>query len=313
MAFGMMLEKRAWKDGPMLSSIANLFGRFLPVAPSSPGPVPSAAEVAHYRRLREAGRRLNGRIIDTLPRRAMQGIGKAIGVFKRGALVFDSETVADIFTDCCFYDWVEDGANVVERYAADEPPPTDPDEREMLNAMTRARYSILELYESVPGKGIRAKDLRTGEDRFVIDVNLSLSGRWSGWCLAARLLPMDRFWMTSGAAMPMAPGLSDAFSSGGALDALVEEEDACGLLDDHGLILALVRCALETGSEEHIGYSRDLDPSSRAVPTAVRPQLPQIISLPPPRRPSRNAPCPCGSERLYKRCCGKDGLKRRSA
>lgn len=24
-------------------------------------------------------------------------------------------------------------------------------------------------------------------------------------------------------------------------------------------------------------------------------------------RPSRNDPCPCGSERKYKRCCGKDG------
>jgi hypothetical protein len=309
-----MLEKRAWKGGPMLESLADLFERFRPAALSSPGPVPSAAEVAHYRRLREAGRRLSRSIIETIPGRVFDGIGEAIGVSKQEVVEMDSEAMIDIFTDCCFYDWIEDGVNTVERYAADESPPADSDEREMLDAMTRARYSILELYEAVPGKGIRAKDLRTGEDRFVIDVNLSLSDRWSGWCLATRLLPVGRFWMTSGAAMPMAPGLSEALAPGGVLDALAEdEEEARGLLDDHGVILSLVRCALATGSEERIGYSEDLDPSSLDVPPAARMVSPQVIDLPPPRRPSRNAPCPCGSERLYKRCCGKKGRKRRSA
>lgn len=35
------------------------------------------------------------------------------------------------------------------------------------------------------------------------------------------------------------------------------------------------------------------------------PQRPKILSNPEPAVPSLNAPCPCGSGKKYKRCCGE--------
>jgi hypothetical protein len=252
-------------------------------------------------------------IAETVPRRAMEDIGVALDLMDGHTLVLDSEVTVDIFTDSCIYDWVEDGANVVQRYAADRLPPADTDEREMLDAMTRARYTILSVGKQVPRKGIHARDLRTGKDVFVIDMNLSLSDRWSGGCLAARLLPLGRFWMTSGTALPVAPALAEAFLPGGVLNNSPYEEEARAFLDVPEIILGFVGCAIATGSTGRVAYSEDLEPTGRSVPQTALAQHRQTAELAPPRRPSRNAPCPCGSGRQYKRCCGRERRARRTA
>jgi len=48
------------------------------------------------------------------------------------------------------------------------------------------------------------------------------------------------------------------------------------------------------------------DPHLRGVHwISSAPDPPRAASLPKPPAPSRNAPCPCGSGRKYKRCCGR--------
>ena len=68
--------------------VSGLFRGPLPEAASRQ--VPTAAEVRHYRRLREAGRRLNGRMIHTLPRRAIGEVGAALGMLRGNTLVLDA-------------------------------------------------------------------------------------------------------------------------------------------------------------------------------------------------------------------------------
>jgi len=299
----------------MLLEMGRLLRTLVTGGQPADGLVPTAGEVRRYRRLRMAGRRLSNKIVKTIPERALDDVGGALGMLDRRTFVFDSEAEVNVFTDCCLYDWVEGGANLVERYAAEGPPPANADEREALDAMTRARYTILELDGSVPRKGVRAIDLRTGERLFVIDINLSLCREWSGECLAARLLPFGRFWMTSGAALPLAPGFPEAVMLASAMSDPdhLEAGDILRLLDDPVGVLALVRCALETGSGESMGFSEDLDSSGREVLATAPPVFPRAIEYSSPRRPARNAPCPCGSGRQYKRCCGSSRHSKRSA
>lgn len=79
-------------------------------------------------------------------------------------------------------------------------------------------------------------------------------------------------------------------------------EDETGVLfaDPHRTALVFVRTLLEHGTSEHIKYQIwgedgaevDEHGSSQTVTASA---------------PGRNSPCPCGSGKRYKRCCGGKG------
>jgi hypothetical protein len=51
---------------------------------------PAREDVERYRRLRALSPDLNRRIFETLPRRAYEDIGKALGIWHEGVLMFDN-------------------------------------------------------------------------------------------------------------------------------------------------------------------------------------------------------------------------------
>lgn len=301
----------------MARGIKGLLERLRILSPIAP--TPSRGNVEHYMRLREAARRLNTELLATIPRRAMDDIGKALGIVRGDTFVFDSEEISDAFTDCCLYDWIDGGRNLVRRYAEEEPPPQDPDEREALSAMLRARYTILDIKECVPETGARAVDGPAGRELFVLDMGLSRSSWMEGMMtLAARILPVGEFWMTSGCALP----ITDLFPF--ALLKNVSPDNVLGdmgeLFNEPRIRLTVIRSCLESGAPGHVRYAAgsaseddfdlgdeaDLDESlvsDSASAPFLRGQL---------QRPSLNAPCPCGSGRRYKRCCGRGKRARAS-
>jgi hypothetical protein len=75
---------------------------------------PATNDVERYRRLRAVSRQLSDRIARTIPARAFDAIGEALGMLRDGMLVLDSEDMSAVLADCCLYDWFEDGRNLVE-------------------------------------------------------------------------------------------------------------------------------------------------------------------------------------------------------
>ncbi len=57
---------------------------------------PTRTDVERYTRLRAAGRELSTKIVKTIPKKAMLEVGAAIGILKRGVLVFDSEDMSSV-------------------------------------------------------------------------------------------------------------------------------------------------------------------------------------------------------------------------
>jgi hypothetical protein len=86
---------------------------------------------------------LNSKIVRTIPKRAYDDIGDAIGVLHNGVMVFDTEDVAGVLMDCCIHDWFEDGRNLVERYAETHPAEQETDDAFLLSAYTQAQYRLL--------------------------------------------------------------------------------------------------------------------------------------------------------------------------
>ena len=253
----------------------------------------SSADVERYRRLRTVSQRLNARISATVPREAFYAIGRAIGILRNGTLVFDDEGTKSVLMDCCIYDWMKDGKTVVQRYAESQAPPAGTDEHYLLQAYLKATFRILLPQSFLPGAGAQCRDALWKEDIFIMDLGLS-QGASTGQDspLAARTIPLGDCWMTSGAVLPTSSAAIAA-----AKQILEHEEFQSSEIPDSSTIaLAMVRTSLKFGAAQRIRYQNI---QSQSEGTGDHP-----TARPGAGVAGRNSPCPCGSGKRYKRCCG---------
>ena len=260
--------------------------------------IPSSSDVERYQRLRRRARDLNHRILKTIPRIALHEVGEAIGILHRGALVFNSEDETHIHMDCCLYDWMQNGKNLVEKYAENHPVAPGTEEEELLHAYLQAQYRIVIPQSAVQGAGAYSVDLLSAEEVFIMDIGLSFNPLDVAY--ATRTIPLGQFWITSGAALPTGRTTIE-----NAIDRLNKERLLVDgkFTDPHKATLILVRTLLEDGASRYIAYE---DAENHQEPRFHRKR--DGADAPEQRvsayTPGRNSPCPCGSGKRYKRCCG---------
>jgi hypothetical protein len=63
---------------------------------------PNPTDVNRYRRLRALGRALNQKVLDTVPPRAFNAIGDAIGMRRHGTMVFETEDESSVLETVAF-------------------------------------------------------------------------------------------------------------------------------------------------------------------------------------------------------------------
>ena len=241
---------------------------------------PSPADVERYLHLRAVSVEITTKIIKTIPGRALDEIGDALGIMRDGVLVFESMDMSNVLLDCCLYDWFEGGRNVVQRYADEHPAKPGTDEEFLLNAFRKAKFSLLVPQSAVPGAGIHclealnlkkagslpgdSEQVRGGAGRefnkrtemFLMDVSLSRTVDCTQVALATRTIPLGEFWMSGGGALPLTNNAST-------LQALNDLN-----LDKHkifggpgGRALMIVRTCLEAGVADHVRYETLSGPS----------------------------------------------------
>jgi len=157
--------------------------------------------------------------------------------------------------DHAIYNWRPQGKNVIERYLAEARPDEQSLERQWLEAALRARHSIILVVGIVPGFGVQARDVLTGDAVLVADVSFSQSAS-EGLCLATRLLPFDEFWITAGAALPVVDERA-LLEIGRYVDRVCPKaKDARNLSRDRALLLEsfISRTCLLARSSQHIRY-----------------------------------------------------------
>jgi len=264
-------------------------------------------EVARYERLRAASRRLNHRILKTLPRQAAGEIGAALGILRNEVLVFDTMDVTSVLMDCCLFDWVRGGKNAVERFAGNPFAPLSADERYLLQAYQKARYRLLFVETQARGAGVGCLDILANERIFLMDVAFSESvPEGAPLALATRTIPLGPYWMTSGAGLPIANKETVA-----ALRRKLHIiGDDVSKMDPHLLSLEVVRTCLDSGAAEHVRYEGPESPEEEEededYPVRLDSRPPHGDGSRTSRKAAgRNDPCPCGSGKKYKRCCLK--------
>jgi SEC-C motif len=260
----------------------------------NPAFTPSWSDVERYKRLRSLGKDLNHRMVQTIPRETPYAVGEAIGILHKRVLVFQTEDMSGVLMDCCLYDWPLAGKSCVQRYAETHTLVPGSDEHELLQAYLRAEYRILVPKARWRGAGVYFTDAFSEDQFFVMDVGLSQSPLDPEMALASRIIPLGAYWMTGGVGLPMTTEARETAYRRLAAEGLLVD----GIVTDRRrMALVTVRTCLETEAAEHVVYE---DPGGRARRDTTAGHAPRR-SIP---APGRNDPCPCGSGKKYKKCCG---------
>lgn len=253
--------------------------------------------LAAYRRLRQVRLSLNNALVKSLDKGAIEECGRKLGLLRRGTLVLDSEQELAVLMDYAIFDFRKGGRNAVQRYLAASSSAPESDERILLEAMTEARYGLFQVVEVKRGLGVAVRDILRGDTGFLVDIGFGDTAR-EDFVLATRVIPQPDFLITGGAALPVIGGALAQIRAGLARKYDPEATDFAHLTPEQetDLTTLVVRTLLASGLSSRIAYQ---DPTQGTAggqaPTGV----------PKARRVGRNDPCPCGSGKKFKACCGR--------
>jgi len=248
--------------------------------------------LARYRRMRSASREMNSALIERCAPRVEQA-AKDLGVWVNGAIVMDIDKSC-VLMDRAIYDCPEGGRNAVERLAAEHPPVPGSDAQTVLGAMQLAFFSLFQVREVVKEVGVRVTDILRDREHFLADVALSQTAV-EGLVLASRVLPFEDFIMTTGAALPVETTV---------LEWVADCLNRCNLTDDDlrnlpreawsEIEAKVIRACLDSSGDQRITYESAPGGTGEAADSTAAVHV------------GRNDPCPCGSGKKYKKCCGKN-------
>jgi len=250
-----------------------------------------------YKRLRAKQKSLNLLLTKRLSREAMLEGGQALGLVRNGIFVFDTEEESSVLMDYLIHSYIWEGKSVVERYVSENPPRSASDEDLLLNAMLAARYSLFSIERIEPGLGAWTRDLLRGSQGLIVDVGLSKSVERNAVFAAHLLSPVPEFSMSSGAALPVHRDslkiLIDAFGS--QFRETFEQIETLPAKERSRFTAFIIRTLLNSGASQYIRY-HDVPNTLSRMPGADAAAT---------KKPGRNEPCPCGSGKKYKKCCGR--------
>jgi hypothetical protein len=254
-----------------------------------------AEQFSRYRQIRELGRELSRDLVKRIPKALLLERAKALGLVRRGVLVFSTEDESCVLMDHCLYFHRPNRPSVVDQYASEFMEKSSPDEKTLLQAMRQAHFSIFSVERAVSGFGVDVIDIFSNERFFLFDQSFSRTAR-RRTVLASRIIVFEGIHMTTGAALPMSREIMEP-----ATYRLIDEmgirrwEDLSGLspADRSRFETIVLQSCLQHDAASHIGYHELDQPVSSGTGMKEPTQ-----SFP------RNAPCPCGSGKKYKKCCG---------
>lgn len=166
-----------------------------------------------YARIRHAQRELNSTLTKSLTKKAIVESAKRLGFWRKGRLSFETEDDSDVLMDFAIHDYRPGGKNAVERFILNHGAELAVEQDFILDAMTRARFTLVEIGRPVGPSAVEAHDLLYHEDFLLADEGLAMTAD-DGVTIAARIVPLGPFSMTTGAPLPFDPDLAGAFLAG---------------------------------------------------------------------------------------------------
>ncbi len=263
--------------------------------------------LTRYRTIRETTFGINNHLVTKIPKSLMDECAKKLGFTRGKTFVFESESEMAVLMDYCLYYPGPDGRNLVAKYLEESPPPSGSDKMAVLQAMTRAYYSLFEIEGVERGVGVAVRDVLRNETGLIVDIGFG-NTVGPGIALATRVKPIEGILTTGGAAFPV-DGQTAA-----RIIATLKPAFNVATFDFHRitpqqeaeLAAIVIRACRTSGMSSHVAYEepRALAGSARSLSSAGPRELASPTSIATRSRAlGRNDPCPCGSGKKFKVCC----------
>ena len=163
----------------------------------------SRAEVlTRYRHFREINKRHHSAVLNLLPKDTVISQARRIGLAQGKTLVLDSIDDLNLVFDLLIYTAPKDRSRAIDRYARAARLAPETDEALVLEAMRRARFSIISSVRRHTVAGLIVKDLFRGFEFWLVDEGLE-SSLPDEAVLATRLYTLEGFAMTAGVLVPL--------------------------------------------------------------------------------------------------------------
>ena len=158
----------------------------------------SRAEVlTRYRHFREINKQHHSAVLNFLPKDTVISQARRIGLAQGKTLVLDSIDDLNLVFDLLIYTAPKDRSRAIDRYARAARLAPETDEALVLEAMRRARFSIISSVRRHTVAGLIVKDLFRGFEFWLVDEGLE-SSLPDDAVLATRLYTLEGFAMTAG-------------------------------------------------------------------------------------------------------------------
>jgi hypothetical protein len=244
--------------------------------PFAAGP---SAELQHYRAVRERMVTLLSACLATLIPDELTATAKRLGMWSNGALIVDDEMARIFVFDAAIFQYRRSGETAVGRALRNLPPEAPALDRAILAGGLRYRWSVYEVVRIHRHEGGDLRDTLDGTVLRVWDEGLARDSK-TGNRVAVRLVPVDDLWVTSG---PAIAGIQ-------------------------GPITDMAHDCLPPAWHDSAAWpvvgTPDRDRLDLMLMAACQPWS-DGSSLP-ATEPPRKGPCPCGSGKKFKHCCGKE-------
>jgi hypothetical protein len=256
-----------------------------------------------YMRLRQVFLELTTALVPQFVRTNYLEAAHDLEFVEDGIVVPPSQHATFIHADYALNEVPVDGRTLVESFQEQQAYDPESDHWRILEALKNSRYSVF-MVDSVGQGGLHTRDLlNANEPVYVTDMGLSQTAP-PGAAIATRIVSCDGLHFTGGAALvvnvPETGSIARRFNA--LLQSVAAEIEETPLHE----IRRLIARRLITGFTRMGGADRILDAhvteTSRLLRGGGRSLQAKSANV---DHVGRNDPCPCGSGRKFKRCCGQ--------
>ena len=206
--------------------------------------------LARYRRLREISKQHHAKAMKLVSRDVMLRNARRLGLAQGTLLILDDMEDMNLVFDVSIHTAEPGRSRAIDRCARSAKLPPGSDEALVLDAMCRARFSLIEIERRHRSAGLIAKDRIRGTECWLVDEGLESSVP-DGFLLATRLFTPDSFSMTAGVFVPVTSGLlRDVIAAVPQLHRKTPQES----IDDRRFAEAFYRMAVAEGLTAQVRY-----------------------------------------------------------
>jgi hypothetical protein len=206
--------------------------------------------IDRYRHLREVAKGYLSGALKHLSKSAINDAARRVGLLSRGTIVADSFDEMTLAFDLAVLGPQRGHSSAIDRYARAHPPAPGSDEAVTLDALRHCRFHIIRVLRRHETAGLIVEDIVSHGELWLMDEGLEMTAS-EGAAFGTRLLRLDGFHMTAGAAVPLT---RDVLEAAIASRPVWLNDDQLRFADDPRFPEALYAAAVRSGKMQFIKF-----------------------------------------------------------